>query len=361
MRLRPHLGLAMALALAACTSSVGDDDTAPGADPGGEPGGDDPVDPADELPGCEEAGDHLECPYKVAGDLTLRADVYGVEDGGEARPVLLWIHGGALIFGHRVELADAGDQLDLYLERGFVVVSIDYRLAPATRLDQIQADVADAHAWLRREGPSAFGIDPDRIGVVGHSAGAYLALSLGFRAEPRPAAVVSFYGYGTLGWYTSPSEVYLEDGPIDDDDPDVAAVRRGPPIANSPLAELDQRITFYVYCRQTGRWPIEVAGRDPATDAGFFAGYEPLRHVDAAYPPTMLLHGQEDEDVPFGEAEAMFDALTGAGVDAAFVHDGLPRYEGAFFEHGFDEDMDAPGVRMAFDEALAFLDRNLAP
>jgi hypothetical protein len=73
----------------------------------------------------------------------------------------------------------------------------------------------------------------------------------------------------------------------------------------------------------------------------------------------MLLHGQEDEDVPFGEAEAMFDALDLAGVDTAFVHDGLPRYQGAFFEHGFDEDMDAPGVRMAFGEALDFLDRNV--
>jgi acetyl esterase/lipase len=338
------------LALAACS-----------ADPAEDGAGSADAATGQEVPACAPAGDHLECAYKTAGDLTLEADVYGAgeEEQASARPALLWIHGGALLFGHRIELADAAEQLELYLDRGYVVVSIDYRLAPATRLDQIQADVADAYSWLRQQGPSALGIDPDRIGVVGHSAGAYLALSLGFRADPRPRALVSFYGYGSLGWYTTPSPAYLEDELIDGDDPDVAAVRGGPPIANSSLEELDRRITFYVYCRQTGRWPIEVAGRDPALDADFFAGYEPLRHVDTGYPPTMLLHGQEDEDVPFGEAEAMFDALESAGVDAAFVHDGLPRYRGALFEHGFDEDMDAPGVRMAFDEALDFLDRNV--
>jgi acetyl esterase/lipase len=340
-------------ALAACSGG----DIASGSDVPGPNG----PGPGAGLPGCVPADGHLECTYKTVGGLALEADVHGVEadEVGEGRPALLWIHGGALIFGHRIELADAEEQLELYLEHGYVVVSIDYRLAPATKLDEIQRDVADAYAWLREEGPAAFGIDPDRIGVVGHSAGAYLALSLGFRVDPRPRALVSFYGYGTLGWYTKPSPTYLEDGPIDDEDPDVVAVRSGPPIANSSLADLDRRITFYAYCRQTGRWPVEVAGRDPTSEASFFADYEPLRHVSADYPPTVLLHGQMDDDVPFSEASAMFDSLGAAGVDAAFVHDGLPRYQGASFEHGFDEDMDAPGVRMAFGEALDFLDRNV--
>jgi acetyl esterase/lipase len=343
--------IALALLLAACAS-----------DP--EPDGADDTGTDAEVPACEPAEGRLECTYKTVGDLALRADVYGADgeagsNAGGRRPALLWIHGGALIFGHRIELADAEEQLELYLDRGYVVVSIDYRLAPATRLDEIQSDVSDAYDWLRREGPRELGIDPDRIGVVGHSAGAYLALSLGFRADPPPRALVSFYGYGSLGWYTEPSEIFLEDGAIDGDDPDVTAVREGPPIANSSLEELDRRITFYVYCRQTGRWPLEVAGRDFSDDPDFFADHEPLRHVDAGYPPTMLLHGEEDEDVPFDEAEAMVDALDGAGVEAAFVHDALPRYRGSSFYHGFDEDMDAPGVREAFGEALDFLDRHV--
>jgi acetyl esterase/lipase len=349
--IRAAMALMAAAALVACTGPIIGGAGAPDGSPDGSPD----AAPGAAPPDCAEVDDHLECTYKTAGDLAIKADVHGAE-AGASRAAILWIHGGALIFGHRIELADAADQLDLYLDRDYVVVSIDYRLAPATRLDEIQRDVADAHAWLRREGPAAFGIDPDRIGVVGHSAGAYLALSLGFRAEPRPRALVSFYGYGTLGWYTEPSAGYLEEGEIDADDPDIVAVQSGPPIANSPLSQLDRRGKFYVYCRQTGRWPIEVAGRDPATDPSFFAGQEPLRNVTADYPPTMLLHGQRDDDVPFAEASAMFDALEEAGVRADFVHDGLARYEGATFEHGFDEDMDDPDVRAAFEEALDFLD-----
>ena len=302
-------------------------------------------------PTCAAEGDHIECTYKTVGDLAIGVDVHGAAPG-ELRPAIVWIHGGALLFGHRRELLELEEQLSLYLDRGYVVASIDYRLAPATPLDEIQRDVADAHAWLRREGPG-LGIDPDRIGVVGHSAGAYLALSLGHRALPRPRAVVSFYGYGRLGWYGEPG--YLEEEEIDPDDPDLAAVRGGPPVANSSLAELDRRGKFYLYCRQTGRWVPEVAGLDPA-DAAALADLEPARQVDGDYPPTMLLHGEEDDDVPFDEAEAMFDALDAAGVPFELVHDALPRYEGSSLGHGFDEDMDAPGVRRAFEEALHFLD-----
>jgi acetyl esterase/lipase len=350
--------LAAATHIACSGTLIGGDGSDP-ADPPDDPADppDDPADPPEEAAECDPVDDHLECTYKTVGDLAIQADVFGVtEEAG--RPAILWIHGGALIFGHRIELADAFDQLDLYLDRGYVVVSIDYRLAPATKLDEIQRDVADAHAWLRRHGAAAFGIDPDRIGVVGHSAGAYLALSLGFRGEPRPRALVSFYGYGTLGWYTEPS--YLEEGEIAADDPDIVALRSAPPSAYSPLSELDQRGKFYVYCRQTGRWPIEVAGRDPDVDSSFFAGHEPLRNVSADYPPTMLLHGQTDDDVPFAESSAMFDELEAAGVEVDFVHDGLPRFEGATFDHGFDEDMDDPAVRAAFEEALDFLDANVA-
>lgn len=302
-------------------------------------------------PDCSTVDDHLECTYKTVGDLAIQVDVHGAAPG-DLRPAVVWIHGGALLFGHRRELLELEEQLSRYLDRGYVVASIDYRLAPATPLDEIQRDVADAHAWLRREGPG-LGIDPDRIGVVGHSAGAYLALSLGHLASPRPRAVISFYGYGRLGWYAEPA--YLEEDAVDPADPDLAAVRGGPPVANSSLDELDRRGKLYVHCRQTGSWVEEVAGLDPA-DAAALAALEPLRHVDADYPPAMLLHGEADDDVPFDEAEAMFDALDAAGVPFELVHDALPRYEGSSFGHGFDEDMDAPGVRRAFEEALDFLD-----
>src|SRR5262245_19452778 len=75
--------------------------------------------------------------YKKVGDLEIKADVYGAAPG-QMRPVLVWIHGGALIGGNRTGM----DRriCNPMLEAGCVVVSIDYRLAPETMLPEIIAD-----------------------------------------------------------------------------------------------------------------------------------------------------------------------------------------------------------------------------
>src|SRR5581483_10834981 len=62
--------------------------------------------------------------YKTAGRLEIKADVYGADD--KVRPVVMWIHGGALISGQRGGID--GALRDLLLKAGYVVVSIDYRL-----------------------------------------------------------------------------------------------------------------------------------------------------------------------------------------------------------------------------------------
>ncbi len=147
--------------------------------------------------------------YKVVGDCKIQADVY--QKGDEAaQPVVLWIHGGALIVGNRGTLPP--DQLNRYLEAGFTAVSIDYRLAPETKLDGIIEDIGDAYKWLRDKGPGLFRIDRNRIVVVGHSAGGYLTLMAGFHFNPRPKALVSFYGYGDIAgdWYSRPDPFYSQ-------------------------------------------------------------------------------------------------------------------------------------------------------
>jgi acetyl esterase/lipase len=85
----------------------------------------------------------------------------------------MWIHGGALIFGNRGMLP--ADERERFLRAGYVVVAIDYRLAPETKLPEILNDVEDAHRWIREKGPALFRIDSDRVVAVGQSAGAYLA------------------------------------------------------------------------------------------------------------------------------------------------------------------------------------------
>jgi len=141
--------------------------------------------------------------YKTIGDLRLRADVYRTPDN-IVRPALLWIHGGALIMGNRQGLDQV--QADKYLSAGYTIIAIDYRLAPQAKLPQIIEDLEDAHRWVRTVGPKLFRIDPNRVAVVGPSAGGYLALMAGFVLAPPPKAVVSFYGYGDItgAWYSRP-------------------------------------------------------------------------------------------------------------------------------------------------------------
>ena len=142
--------------------------------------------------------------YKKAGRLEIAADIFR-SGGTGAQPAILWLHGGALIMASRALLPPAS-QLERYLASGYTFVSIDYRLAPETKLPTIVEDIEDAYAWVRTQGRRLFNIDPDRIAIMGMSAGAYLAQVAGFRLRPRLRAVVSLYGYGDITgpWLSRP-------------------------------------------------------------------------------------------------------------------------------------------------------------
>jgi len=133
--------------------------------------------------------------YKQVQGLEIKVDVHR-EDDEKLRPVVVWIHGGALIMGGR-EWID-GRVKRMFLEAGYAIVSIDYRLAPETKLPAIIEDVEDAFKWVREKGPALFQIDCSRIAVLGASAGGYLTLVTGHRVKPRPTVQVAFFGYGDL-------------------------------------------------------------------------------------------------------------------------------------------------------------------
>jgi len=242
--------------------------------------------------------------YKTIGDTAVKADVYRLSGEG-LRPAIMWIHGGALIFGNRGMLP--ADERDRFLRAGYVVVAIDYRLAPETKLPEILNDVDDAHRWIREKGPALFRIDSDRVVAIGQSAGAYLALMAGARVQPRLKAVVSFYGYGDISgeWYSRPDAFYLSGPRISKER--AYRVVGGQTLSESPTSP---RSDFYVYCRQNGRWPHEVAGLDPDTESEKLEPYTPERLVTSEYPPTLLLHGDRDTDVPFQMSERMAAVFT---------------------------------------------------
>jgi len=234
---------------------------------------------------------------------------------GARKPAVMWIHGGALIMGSR-KWPDARLNAEL-LQRGFVVVSIDYRLAPETKQPAIIEDVQDAWRWLRQEGPKQFGIDPDRIATAGGSAGGYLTLMTGFCLEPRPRALVSYFGYGdiTTPWYSKPDAFYRRQPLVSKEE---AYGSVGTRVLSEPPAA-NRRGRFYLYGRQNGIWPNEVAGHDPHSEPKWFDPYCPVRNVTAKYPPTLLIHGTEDTDVPYSESKNMAGRLAEVGVKHEFI------------------------------------------
>src|SRR5688572_2782809 len=155
--------------------------------------------------------------YKTVGDVKIQADVHRPDDT-KVRPVVVWIHGGALIMGNKNGVPK--NLLDLCRDEGYALVAIDYRLAPEVKLPEIIADVEDCFAWLRKDGPKLLHIDPKRMVIAGGSAGGYLTLTMGARLKEKPKALVAYWGYGDVDgdWYTKPSEHYRKTPLVEKDD-----------------------------------------------------------------------------------------------------------------------------------------------
>lgn len=249
--------------------------------------------------------------YKTVGECQIQADVHRADDDA-IRPVLVWIHGGALINGNRNGIP--ADLVQLCKTEGYALVSIDYRLAPETQLPAIIDDVKDAFAWIRREA-AKLRLDTKKLVVTGGSAGGYLTMMTGICIEPRPAALVAYWGYGDLDsdWYAKPSEHYRKTVPLIAEAEALQGVGKAP-VSGSTAETSKGRGRFYLYLRQNGRWPNVVAGFDPVSERTKFDPYSPVRNITSAYPPILMVHGTVDTDVPY-ECSAMMDKeLSAHGV-----------------------------------------------
>jgi acetyl esterase/lipase len=205
-----------------------------------------------------------------AGDPRV-GDLYRPKGDGPW-PAVLVIHGGSWQRGSRTEMAKFARR---FADAGYAVFNVDYRLAPAHRYPVQLDDVRAAFEWLHARARSQ-GVDPDRIAVMGYSAGAHLALLLGLRdaaGAPRPRAVVAGAAPSDLTGYP--------------DSPAIAALIGG------SGGELPDR----------------------------YAEASPVSHVSPDDPPVLLFHGALDWIVDVEQSHRLLAKLRSAGVPAQLVEE----------------------------------------
>ena len=251
--------------------------------------------------------------YTRAGGTELKLDLCMPDMGHDARPAVLCIHGGGWHGGMRSEYIPLVVQL---AREGYVAVSVSYRLAPEHRFPAQIEDVASAVRWMRTHSKQ-YNVDPQRIGVLGWSAGGHLACLL-----------------GTTG-RTSES-----DGPA------TATHGRGSIQAVVSFSGLTDLTADYWKTLSSGAQTL--IGATLRENPGAYRRASPISHVDRHNPPFLFLHGADDEVVPLDQPRRLSKALDSAGVEASLrVFSGMGhRWYGE-------------GMRRASEQALLFLDRHL--
>lgn len=131
---------------------------------------------AEDAPEGPKIRRHLNLPYhKVDGvdPNLLSLDIYAPEDARDL-PVMVMIHGGGWAFGDKANRGLIDRKIPFFASRGWVLVSVNYRLSPKVQHPVHVEDVARALAWLG-ENVGKYGGDAKQIYLMGHSAGAHLA------------------------------------------------------------------------------------------------------------------------------------------------------------------------------------------
>lgn len=223
-------------------------------------------------------------PYVRNGHARQKLDLYVPEEGTKL-PLVILIHGGAFMAGSK-----EGENPGRWLRKGYAVASVNYRLSQHAAFPAAVQDCKAAVRWLRANAVKN-GIDPDRFGAFGASAGGYLVTMLGVSGGVKEFDVgenleVSSRVQAVADWY-GPTDFLqmdahrLPDGMVHD-------------TADSPES------------RFIGG-PIQK-NRDKVRKAN------PITYVKKNAPPFLIAHGDRDPLVPHHQSELLRDALKKAGV-----------------------------------------------
>jgi len=250
--------------------------------------------------------------YKSLGDLKFELDVYlpPVAPPSTGYPVFFAIHGGQYLYGSK-NTAFTAQELTEVMNRGWALVSIDYRLLYGAVLRDMLEDVQDAYQWVRNELVKTTPININLITISGQSAGGGLATLAGYKLSPRPQAIVGFYSACT-NW--TESAFYRPEPAVD---PLLAAAANK--YAVPVVTELDQpsfsdpKMILWNAINAIGKIGWVMTTHDPnLSTEEILENLKELsaaEHVDDNYPPTYLAHGLIDAAVPYSQSVQLANKL----------------------------------------------------
>jgi acetyl esterase/lipase len=253
--------------------------------------------------------------YSNPDNQHLQVNLARPKEASGKLPAVLCIHGGGFRAGKRERWDNLCKQL---AERGYVAATATYRLAPKYQFPAAVHDVKAAVRWLRANADK-YHIDPERIGVVGDSAGGHLAQYLGVTGD-----VPSLEGDGGNAGHSSRVTCVVNYyGPSD--------------LTKSYGKSVDAAEVL----------PLWLGG-DATKEHRRHIVASPLYWVTPSAAPTLLLHGTEDPYVNYEQAGWIYDKLKAADVEVELL-----TLKGA--GHGFKGE-DAEKAEKAM---LDFFDRHL--
>lgn len=272
-------------------------------------------------------------PYLDSGRREHRLDVYRPRGATGPWPVVLYIHGG----GFRILSKDSHWIMGVRFARaGYLVLNINYRLAPAHRFPAALEDACAAYVWMVRHGAS-LGADLSRLVLAGESAGGNLAAALAIAAcarRPEPFAQTVF-STGVVPRAVVPAYAILQVT-------DTARFRRIFPRLPAYMADR-AAVCEEAYLGGVRAMSLELA--DPLVVLERGGPFE--RPLPAFFAPC----GTRDPLCDDSERLARALARLGARCEARF-------YEGE--RHGFHAMMGRPAARRCWDDTFRFLDDVLA-
>jgi acetyl esterase/lipase len=238
-------------------------------------------------------------------------------------PAVLWIHGGGWERGDK----NGNSGAVLLANEGFVTASLFYRLSGDS---PFPADIEDCKCAIRflRANAEKFGIDPERIGVAGASAGGHLAELVATADEHAGLE-------GSGGW------------------PGVSSRVRA---ASAYYGVSDFTVGAMQFQHHTGKVVVKLFRGTETEKPELYRKASPIFYVSRESPPLLLAHGDEDDLVPFVQSVRMAEAYRKASVPVEMIavknagHDFEPAGSGAI----------APSVDEIHQQTIAFFRRYLA-